>query len=251
MACIAERGNDDDEWVIDLGSTDHITHNAKILQNRTKNRIEIPVVIPNGNAIPVEGRGECVLPGGTKIKGVLHIPKFTCNLLSVGRLSKDLQSAITFFPDFCVMRKLHTRKLIGVGQYRNGLYRMGILGKERKAMMTTIDTWHKRLGHASGEKLSQINFLSGIPFKKMCDSCSRAKHTRLPFPNSSIKTNGCFELLHCDIWGKYRFPSLSGASYFLTIVDDFSRAVWVFLLKFKHQASKCLMDFHTMVKTQF
>lgn len=49
----------------------------------------------------------------------------------------------------------------------------------------------------------------------------KAKHTRLPFSNSDIKTNDCFELLHCDIWGEYRTPSFTRASYFLTIVDDF------------------------------
>lgn len=124
------------------------------------------------------------------------------------------------------MQKLHTRSLIGAGECKGGLYRMGMIGKERKAMMTTIDTWHKRLGHASAEKLSQIDFLGGISFNKMCDSCSKAKHTKQPFPTSGIKTNSCFELLHCDVWGKYRFPSHWGARYFLTIIDDFSRSVW-------------------------
>ena len=129
-----------------------------ILENKTKSYSGTPVIIPNGEAIAVEGKGECLLPGGTKIKGVLHIPNFTCNLLSVSRLSKDLQSAITFFPDFCVMQKLHTRSLIGAGECRNGLYRMGIIGRENKAMTTTTDTWHKRLGHASGDKLIQGRF---------------------------------------------------------------------------------------------
>ncbi|GKG29683.1 hypothetical protein Tco_0419581, partial [Tanacetum coccineum] len=78
-AYMTDKGNNDDYWVIDLGSTKHITHDASILENNTKSHFETPVIIPNGEAILVEGKGECLLPGGTKIKGVLHIPKFTCN----------------------------------------------------------------------------------------------------------------------------------------------------------------------------
>ncbi|GJY83784.1 putative RNA-directed DNA polymerase [Tanacetum coccineum] len=55
--------NIDDDWVIDSGSTEHITHNSHILQNMTRSRFEALMVIPNGDAISVEGRGECTLPG--------------------------------------------------------------------------------------------------------------------------------------------------------------------------------------------
>lgn len=37
------------------------------------------------------------------------------------------------------MLKLYTRSLIGAGKYIKGLYRMGVIEKERKAMMTTRD----------------------------------------------------------------------------------------------------------------
>ncbi|KAJ9565548.1 hypothetical protein OSB04_001514 [Centaurea solstitialis] len=164
MACMTGK-NDDDDWVVDSGSTEHVTHNSHMLQNMTQSRFEDPVVISSGDAIPVEGRGECTLPGGTKIKGVLHVPKFTCNMLFVSRLSKNLQSAITFFPDFCVMQKLNTRSLIGAGECKKGLYRMGLFEDGRRAMMTSGDTWHRRLGHASDEKLTYIDFLNKVSFE--------------------------------------------------------------------------------------
>ncbi|KAJ0510788.1 putative transcription factor interactor and regulator CCHC(Zn) family [Helianthus annuus] len=77
--------------------------------------------------------------------------------------------------------KLHTRSLIGAGKCRKGLYRMGLFSGERRSMMTTGNTWHKRLGHASEDKLVAIDFLKNITLDKLCDSCSKAKHTRLPF----------------------------------------------------------------------
>lgn len=246
--------NKRDKWIVDSGATEHITHNASVLENRTKGIHETPVVIPNGENVAVEGRGEYTLHNGIKIKGVLHVPKFNCNLLSVRRLAKDLNCAVTFFPDFFVMHDLNSRALIGTGKCENGLYQMAMTEDKRQAMMATFDTWHKRLGHASNSKLSHVDFLKNISNKNktgFCDSCAKAKHTRLPFSISSIKTHNCFELIHCDIWGPYRTASLSRATHFLTIVDDYSRAVWVFLLKNKSEASNCLIKFHKMVKLQF
>ncbi|KAI3785701.1 hypothetical protein L1987_44825 [Smallanthus sonchifolius] len=152
------------------------------------------------------------------------------------------------------MQGLRSRRLIGAGKCKDGLYQMGMLGNKRKAMAVTGDMWHKRLGHAGDKKLSRINFLSNFSFKNngdICDSCSKSKLTRKPFPTSTTKTSACFDLLHCDIWGKYRTPSFSKTNYFLTIVDDYSRGVWVFLLMHKFEASECLIGFHKMIKTQF
>ena len=44
---------------------------------------------------------------------------------------------------------------------------------------------------------------------------------------------------------------LCGAQYFLTIVDDATRGVWVYLLKEKSEASQLVKDFCAMVITQF
>ncbi|GJR58569.1 hypothetical protein Tco_1500731 [Tanacetum coccineum] len=44
---------------------------------------EAPVVIPNGDSILVKGKGDHILPGGTKVNGVLYVPDFKCNLLSI------------------------------------------------------------------------------------------------------------------------------------------------------------------------
>ncbi|KAJ0539365.1 putative RNA-directed DNA polymerase [Helianthus annuus] len=241
------------KWIVDSGATTHITHRKEWLDNQVTTSNEMQVSIPNGSLIPVEGKGACTLPNGLKINNVLHVPKFTCNLLSVSRLSNDLQCAVTFFPTFCVMQDLTTRKLIGAGECKDGLYEVDMVRNERKAMMVTLDVWYQRLAHASREKLSHFDFIDFSSKTSMffCDSCVKAKHKRLPFPISSIKTKDCFELVHCDIWGKYRTPSLTQARYFLTIVDDYSRAVWVFLLKHKSEVSDCLIYFHQYAKTQF
>ncbi|KAK1414482.1 hypothetical protein QVD17_30227 [Tagetes erecta] len=255
-ANMAGKQNETDDWIWDSGSTEHIVHKRESLENGTRAIREAPVMIPNGDSIPVEAKGNCTLTGGIKINEVLYIPNFNCNLLSVSRLSKELKCVVSFFPNFCIMQDLHSKKLIGTCKCIQGLYRMGMAAQERKAMAIKVDAkvWHSRLGHASDSKLSHIHFLRDFSFnfkENVCDSCAKAKHTRSPFPKSFIKTNECFVLIHCDIWGKYRNPSTAHASFFITIVDDFSRALWVFLIRNKSEASECLINFHNMVKTQF
>nr|GEU66079.1 retrovirus-related Pol polyprotein from transposon TNT 1-94 [Tanacetum cinerariifolium] len=88
---------------------------------------------------------------------------------------------------------LKAGNLIGVGDCRGGLYWMGGIKEERKAMTVTIDAWHRRLRHASNIKFSRVSFLKDVSSSfnaKVCDSCNKAKLTR--------------------------------ANYFLTIVDDYS-----------------------------
>ncbi|KAL8245356.1 hypothetical protein R6Q59_011614, partial [Mikania micrantha] len=79
-----------DEWIIDSGSTEHIIGEPHLLEDYVENKNEIPVIIPNGDKIPVKAKGTCTLTKGTQIKGVLYIPSFNCNLLSVSRLARDL-----------------------------------------------------------------------------------------------------------------------------------------------------------------
>lgn len=51
--------------------------------------------------------------------------------------------------------------------------------------------------------------------------------------------------------GPYRTPASCGAVYFLTIVDDFSRAVWTYLMLEKSEVSDLLQNFCAMSIRQF
>lgn len=49
----------------------------------------------------------------------------------------------------------------------------------------------------------------------------------------------------------YHIRSTCGAKYFLTIVDDFSRAVWILLLHDKTEVSNMFKSFFKMIERQF
>ncbi|CAH9138265.1 unnamed protein product [Cuscuta epithymum] len=241
-------------WIIDSGASEHITCDITNLFNVSTHSSEPAVRIPNGELVPVSAVGSLYLSNGFHLRRVLFIPQFQCNLLSASRLTGDLNCTLTFFSDFCIFQDLPSRKLIGKGGFYNGLYYLELPIGERVAMRATLDSnlWHRRLGHASNGKLRHISFLKGLQQNSsFCDPCLRAKQTRLPFPNSTSKSTCCFELIHCDIWGSYRCDSTSGARYFLSIVDDFSRGVWVYLMKSKSEVCQKLIHFCNMIETQF
>jgi hypothetical protein len=91
--------------------------------------------------------------------------------------------------------------------------------------ISSTDLWHSRLGHVSHSPLNFIakNLNLSVQPIEACPIFPLAKQHRLPFGVSSISTEKPFDLIHCDIWGRYKHPSLSGAYYFLTIVDDYTR----------------------------
>jgi hypothetical protein len=121
-------------------------------------------------------------------------------------------------------------KMIGLGTERDGLYYFTNTRPTRcQVAKLTSQLWHRRLGHLSNKVLSFLsNNVSNICSfnSKQCLVCPLAKQTSIPFPTSQISSTAPFELLHIDIWGGYRTPSVNGACYFLTIIDDYTQCTW-------------------------
>ena len=118
--------------------------------------------------------------------------------------------------------------------------------------ISSTDLWHSRLGHLSPSRLSFIakNFLNfSVQSNNACSICPLAKQSRLPFDTSVISSTKPFEIIHCDIWGRYRHPFLSSAYYILTIVDDYTCFTWIFLMRHKNEAQSLLKRFFSYVFT--
>lgn len=79
--------------------------------------------------------------------------------------------------------------------------------------------------------------------------CLRAKQTRDIFSSSLNNSSAIFDLIHCDLWGPYFTLSSFGALYFLTISDDHSRFVRIYLLAEKQEADDIMKKFFVMVQT--
>ena len=97
-------------------------------------------------------------------------------------------------------------------------------------------------GHPAYGVLGFLPFVSGVKdvLNKFggCDICFQSKQTREMFSGSLSKSSSSFE---------YHL----GAVSFLTIVDDFSRAVWIHLLLEKSEVRTVLPNFIALATRQF
>ena len=94
-----------------------------------------------------------------------------------------------------------------------------------------------------------VKFSTKQPF--FCPICLMARQTRLPFPIKTTQSTKCFDLLHIDLWGPYHTKTHNNFSYFITLVDDCSRAIWTYLLSNKSNALHVVKSFVLMVENQF
>jgi len=260
-------------WIVDTGASNHMVSNLDMLTSDSVIKVKEPkpVYLPTGEVSYVSHTGLCKISPRSVITNVYHIPEFKYNLLSVSKVTKELNCSVTFFPHFCVFQELYTGKVREVGKEEDGLYLLlrnlskeqlkhqSFVVPEKKLEIQQLsekelNVWHKRLGHGSAQMLSKVFPVNSDVVKKVlneCTVCPCAKQTRNMFPVSSIKSSQIFYLLHLDVWGPYKQATFDGNRFFLTVVDDFSRMSWLFLLKSKADVCVALDYFLKFVKTQF
>lgn len=56
------------------------------------------------------------------------------------------------------------------------------------------------------------------------------------FSTSIYTTENILDYVHYDFWGLARNQSMGGARCFITMVDDYSRKVWLYMFKTKDEA---------------
>ncbi|KAL0431249.1 UNVERIFIED_CONTAM: Retrovirus-related Pol polyprotein from transposon TNT 1-94 [Sesamum radiatum] len=122
----------------------------------------------------------------------------------------------------------------------------------------TSDLWHKRLGHISVKGLDLLHKQGMLKEKcddiSFCDDCILGKHHKVQFPSSSSHkptSSSCIlDYVHADVWGHANVPTHGGNRYFLSIIDNYSRKVFVFLIKHKSEVFEKFKNWKILVENQ-
>ena len=116
--------------------------------------------------------------------------------------------------------------------------------------------WHARFGHLSFNALGQLEkMVRGLPHIKhggeLCDSCLARKQRRLPFPKAAkYRAKDALELVHGDLCGPITPATNGGRRYFLLLVDDCSRYIWLQLLTSKDEAAEAMKKFKVRAEAE-
>ncbi|BFG28235.1 hypothetical protein CerSpe_145090 [Prunus speciosa] len=253
-------------WIIDSGATDHMTSESSQFTCVTRPSRH-SVQIADGSITPVEGAGSLSLSSTLPLSSVLHVPNLSNNLLSISQITNMLNCSVIFFSTHCIFQDLLTKKTIGIGKERGGLYYLETLGqsqiqsgrgfqaaKDNVLDQEKILLWHRRLGHPSFiylERLFPKLFTNISASSLRCEHCIYAKNHRVSFPPSFHKSVSPFSRIHTDVWGPFSIPTSSGARYFIFFIDDCTRVCWVYLMKSKSEVSIVIPKFHQLINTQF
>lgn len=105
--------------------------------------------------------------------------------------------------------------------------------------------WHRRLAHFRINDI--INTLPPVDINNKCKIYSKSKLRNKTYKNAENKSKTPFELVHMDLVGPIT-ESLYGNKYILTILDDFTRYNWVYLLKNKSDTFSCFVNWYNLIK---
>ena len=108
------------------------------------------------------------------------------------------------------------------------------------------------MGHPSLQILKKIRPEFQSNSELVCESCIQGKHVRASHPARVVnRSDSPFSLVHSDVWGPCPVDSVSGLRYFVTFVDDFSRATWIFVIISRQEIFAKFLAFCSLVQTQF
>ena len=250
-----------DEWVLDSGATFHMTSRKDWLFD-LKDTEGSKVLMGDNTPCDVKGIGSVKLKmadGTMKIlKDVRYIPELKRNLISLGTLDT---SGYEIKLRGGVLKVLKGIMVAMKGTLNQGLYILQgetITGEnaisEHKPSPT--DLWHRRLGHMSLKGLVELHkqgLLKDIKATELqqCEHCIMGKSHRLKFPKGKHTTKGILDYVHSDLWGSPKVPfSLGKAQYFLSLIDDYSRKVWLYFIRTKDEAFSKFLEWKSLIENQ-
>jgi hypothetical protein len=113
--------NLNNQIVLDSGATDHMFYNKKFLTNFNLINDDKYVRVANGMKAMINGICQINL-FSIKIKNILYIESFSTNLISISKLTQELDCNINFSSKIIEFQDRETRKMIGKGKRKNNLY---------------------------------------------------------------------------------------------------------------------------------
>ena len=203
-------------WILDSGTTDHMTPLTDLFESYEQIAPGKHVQTAGGTLLPVVGIGNLNIAHLGHISSVIHVPKLFVSLISVQRLAKIKEYNILFDDiDAYLCHKVDGWK-IGLAKVQHGLYYLpfgsltAMIGAassisiRKETSKENIFAIHQRMGHPSFHTLKHMYpdlFKDFQITDFICDACQLGKFKQTQYPSSNNRALKPFQILHCDVWG--------------------------------------------------
>ena len=265
--CVSTSHQKDTKWLIDSVASHNITCDLTNLSVHSKYDVTDEVVIGDGSGLHVSHIGSLVFHSPNhafQLKDTLYVPSIRKNLISIHHFTTQNNVFIEFHPFYFLVKDQITGAILLKGACENGVYPLpdSLAGSSSKIVAnvherTTIDGWHKRLGHPSYKIVTSLVRAFSLPIKKdthastLCTPCSINKAHQQPFHSTSLKSRAPLDLIYTDVWGPSHTIGLDGSCYYLILVDHFTKYIWFYPMGAKSSVSSIFPQFKHLVETKF
>lgn len=174
----------------------------------------------------------------------LYMPTYPHDIFSVARATNG-GATVTF-------KKGDSHMITKSGNNRFDFHESGNLfylptvqkNVDKCNMCHDMQTWHEILGHCNYEDVQKLlGVVKGMEITgsavrpvQLCEICTKGKFTQTRNREPDRKATEPLQLVHTDLAGPMRTPSLEGHKYAQSFTDDYSGAITVYFLKSKSDA---------------
>lgn len=251
-------------WYLDTGASNHMTGDINCFSEIDQS-IFGKVKFGDESVINIHGLGsvlfQCKNGEHLTLTNVYYIPKLKSNIISLGQIDEN-GGHVFIGGGFLKVYDDLNRLTIKVMRQPNRLFVAKLQVAEKVCLMTHMTNqnwlWHARCGHLNFQalaKMSKQRMVEGLPeitqTNQVCDGCVVGKQHRLPFPHTAtFRAKERLALIHGDLCGPISPTTPGGNKYFMLLVDDCSRFMWIFLLKGKGEAFEVFKRFKKLAESE-
>ncbi len=261
---------DDTMWSMDTAASAHLSTSIEGMRDL---RPSSTTILTSSGPVAAQAEGtlelRTQLSNGSEavltLRDVLYVPNAPTNLLSVPKAVTG-QVLPSFSADGRSMQLSYNGSIVAEAELESST-RLYIMRARRSSAYShramamaaiTKDTpqlLHRRLGHAGYDDLARLtSMVKGINISPseikaagqdgaVCEACVMGKQHKLPFTkDAGPQSSQLLDVIHTDVCGPMSTPTPEGYKYFITFLDDYSKASSVRLLKRKDEVSQAVKD---------
>jgi hypothetical protein len=253
-----------DGWCLNTNATHHMTGRREFFTELDSD-VRGSVKFRNGSSVEIKGVDSVIFADESGehrlLTGVYYIPALRNCIISLGQLDEN-GSRVEIKDEVMRIWDRHRRLLNKVTRGTNRHYVLNVQVPQPLCLAARRDDeawqWHEHYGHLHFEALKWLSakgMVRGLSrfdhMQQFYDVYVLTKQRRLPFPQqSSFRAKKRLELVHGELYGPVTPATPGGQRYFLLLIDNLSRYMWIMVLSSKGEVADTIRRAQAAVEAE-